>query len=124
MQGLQLDGGTVPFSYQSPLSCQVSQVISSKQPKHGLTQELSFSRIGVSTTGYTFTPCVGHFTSLAYTSDRRDHRLLVCCERNCLSIDTAVGGTEPPSPRLTVRRSIAARICFAIRKVYKSDPTF
>ena len=26
-------------------------------------------------------------------------------ERNCLSFETAVGGTEPPSPRLTVRRS-------------------
>ena len=35
----------------------------SKQPKFGLTQELSFSTISESTTGYTFTPCVGSFTS-------------------------------------------------------------
>ena len=40
-----------------------SRVVSSKQPKLGLTQELSFSRITESTTGYTFTPCVGSFTS-------------------------------------------------------------
>ena len=26
-------------------------------------------------------------------------------KRNCLSFETAVGGIEPPSPRLTVRRS-------------------
>ena len=39
-----------------------SQVVSSKQPKLGLTQELSFSRISESTTRYTFTPCVGSFT--------------------------------------------------------------
>ena len=40
-----------------------SQVVFSKQPKLGLMQELSFSRISESTTGYTFTPCVGSFTS-------------------------------------------------------------
>ena len=40
-----------------------SQVVFSKQPKLGLTQELSFSRISESTTGYTFTPCLGSFTS-------------------------------------------------------------
>ena len=28
-------------------------------------------------------------------------------ERNCVSFETAVGGIEPPSPRLTVRRSTA-----------------
>ena len=38
-----------------------SQVVSSKQPKPGLTQE--FSRISESTAGYTFIPCVGSFTS-------------------------------------------------------------
>ena len=38
-----------------------SQVVSSKQPIFGLTQELS-SRISESTAGYTFTPCVGSFT--------------------------------------------------------------
>ena len=38
-----------------------SLVVTSKQPKLGLTQELSFSRISESTTGYTFTPCVGNF---------------------------------------------------------------
>ena len=41
----------------------VSQVLSSKQLKVGLMQELYFSRISESTTGYTFTPCVGSFTS-------------------------------------------------------------
>ena len=40
-----------------------SQVVSSKQPKLGLTQELS-SRISESTKGYIFTHCVGYFTSL------------------------------------------------------------
>ena len=40
-----------------------SQVITSKQPKLGLMQELFFSRICESTKGYTFTPCVGSFTS-------------------------------------------------------------
>ena len=38
-------------------------MITSKQPKLGLTQELFFCRICESTTGYTFTPCVGSFTS-------------------------------------------------------------
>ena len=37
-------------------------MVTSKQPKLGLTQEL-FSRICESTTGYTFTLCVGYFTS-------------------------------------------------------------
>ena len=37
-----------------------SQVVSSKL---GLTRELSVSRINESTTGYTFTTCVGSFTS-------------------------------------------------------------
>ena len=41
-----------------------SQMVTSKQPKLGLTLELFFSRISESTTGYTFTPCVGYFTSL------------------------------------------------------------
>ena len=40
-----------------------SQVVYSKQPKLGLTQELFFSKMSESTTGYTFTPCVGSFTS-------------------------------------------------------------
>ena len=47
----------------SHMSHSQSQVVFSKQPKVGLTQELSFSRISESTTGYTFTPCVGSFTS-------------------------------------------------------------
>ena len=38
-------------------------MITSKQPKLGLTQELFFSRICQSTTGYTFTLCVGSFIS-------------------------------------------------------------
>ena len=43
--------------------CVCACVVSFKQPKLGLTQELSFSRISESTTGYTFTPYVGSFTS-------------------------------------------------------------
>ena len=39
-------------------------MVTSKQPKLGLTQELSFSRISEYTSGYTFPPCVGSFTSL------------------------------------------------------------
>ena len=30
-------------------------------------------------------------------------------EQNCLSLETMVGGIEPPSPRLTVRRSTVRR---------------
>ena len=54
-----------------------SQVVSSKQPTLGLTQELSFSRISESTTGYTFTPCVGSFTSPGIDTKYKDHLLLV-----------------------------------------------
>ena len=43
-----------------PISILLSHVVSSKQPKLGLTQE--FSRISESITGYQFTPCVGSFT--------------------------------------------------------------
>ena len=41
----------------------VSQVITSKQPKLGQTQDLYFSKINEYTTEYTFAPCVGSFTS-------------------------------------------------------------
>ena len=90
-------------------------MVSSKQPKLGLTQELS-SRISESTTGYTFIPCVGSFTSpgidtrwkgppaISVSSER--HRQM-WGDRNCLSFETAVGGIEPPSHRLTDRRSTA-----------------
>ena len=44
---------TCPVCLATPLS----QVVSSEQPKLGLMQELSFSTISESTTGYTFTPC-------------------------------------------------------------------
>ena len=50
----------VAYSYQWVV---LSQVVSSKQPKLGLTQEFSYFRISEATTGYTFTPCVGSFTS-------------------------------------------------------------
>ena len=72
-----------------------------------------FCRISESTTGYTFT---GYFTSpgidirwkgpptFSVSSER--HRQM-WGKRNCLSFETAVGGIEPPSPRLTVRRSVA-----------------
>ena len=77
--------------------------------------ELPFSRISKSTTGYTFTPMWDLLIPLAQTPDRRDHSLLVslpkdtgkCEVMNCPSFETAVGGIEPPSPRLRVRRSTA-----------------
>ena len=50
-------------SFVFTFPCLRSQVVTCKQPKLGLTQELFFSRISESTTGYTFTPCVGSFTS-------------------------------------------------------------
>ena len=40
-------------------------------------KELSFSRISESTTGYTFTSCVGSFTSTGIVTRQKDHRLLV-----------------------------------------------
>ena len=86
----------------------------SKQPKLGLTQELFFFRISESTTSYTFTPCVGPFTSPgidirwkgppAFSVSSERHRQM-WSERNCLNFEKAVGGIEPPSPRLTVRPS-------------------
>ena len=76
--------------------------------------ELSFSRISQSTTGYTFTPCVGSFTSPgidtrqkgppAFSVSSERHRQM-WGKRNFLCFETVVGGTEPLSPRLTVRRS-------------------
>ena len=70
--------------------------------------ELSFSRISESTTGYTFTSVWDHLLTLAWTTDRRDHQLLVFLprhkqmwgERYCLSFETPTGGIEPPSPWL------------------------
>ena len=91
-------------------------MVFSKQPKLGLTQELSFSRISESTTRYTFTPCVGSFISPGidtrqkgppdFSVSSKRHRQM-WGEGNCLSFETAVGGIEPSSPRLTVRRSTA-----------------
>ena len=72
------------------------------------------SRMSESATGYTFTPCVGSFTSpgidtrqkgppaFSVSSERHRHML---GERNCLSFETAAGEIEQPSPRLTVWRS-------------------
>ena len=79
-------------------------MVSSKQPKLGKTHELSFSRISESTTGYTFTPCEGYFTSPGIdtrekgppafnVSSERDTQMWG--ERNCPSFETAVGGIEP-----------------------------
>ena len=93
----------------------MSRVVSSKQPKLGPMQELSFSRISESITGYTFTPCVGSFTSPGIrhqiegttgflVSSERQRKMLG--EQNCLSFETAVGGIEL-SPRLTVQHSRA-----------------
>ena len=84
-----------------------SQVVASKQPKLGLTQELFFSRISESTTGYTFTPCVGSFTSPGIDTRQKGPPAFSVCsktdrqmwgERNCLGFEMAVGGNEPPSP--------------------------
>ena len=93
-----------------------SQVVYSKQPKPGLTQELSFSRISESTTGYTFTPCVGFFISPGLDTRRKgppafsvssERHKQMWGELNCLTFEMAVGGIEPPSPRLTVWGSTA-----------------
>ena len=51
-EGRREGGGKADLRYQ---------VVTSKHPKLGLSQELFFSRICESTTGYTFTPCVGSF---------------------------------------------------------------
>ena len=87
-----------------------SQVVSSEL---GLTQELSLSRISDSTTGYTFTPCVGflYYPSIdtrhwAFSVSSKRHRQM-WGEQNCISFETVVGGIEPPSPQLTVGRSTA-----------------
>ena len=91
-----------------------SQVVSSKHPKLGLTQELFFCILfSESSTGYTFTPlCVIFYSSWHrhqiegttgfYVSSERHRQMWG--ERNCISFVTAGGGIEPPSPRLTVRR--------------------
>ena len=72
------------------LSCCIShlrsQVVSSKQPKLGILQELSFSRISESTTGYTFTPVWDILLPLTQTPDRRDHRLLVSLPKDTLCL--------------------------------------
>ena len=74
-----------------------SYVITSKHPKLGLTQELFFSRMCVSTTGYTFTPCVGSFTSPGPIDTRQKGppAFSVSSERHRQSFETAVGGIEP-----------------------------
>ena len=62
------------------------------------------SSISESTTGYTFTPCVGYFTSpgtdtiqkrkSCFSVSTERHRQM-WGERNCLSFETAAGGIEP-----------------------------
>ena len=53
-----------------------SQVVPSKQPKLGLMQELSFSRISESQVTH-LPPVWDLLLPLAQTPDRQDHRLLV-----------------------------------------------
>ena len=75
---------------------------------------LNSMRICESTTGYTFTPCVGSFISpgldtrhkgpLAFGVSSERHRQ-IWGERNCICFEMVVGGIEPPSPQLTVRHS-------------------
>ena len=98
--------------------------LTSKKPKLGLTQELPFSIISDSTTGYTFTPCVGSFTfpgidtrqkgppAVGVSSER--HRQM-WGERNCLSFETAVGGIEPPVPRDHRSPCVCVCVCVCAR---------
>ena len=76
------------------------QVVTSKKPKRCSSLAL------VSPLKVTHLPLVwGLLLSMAYTPDRRDHRLLVSSERhrqmwgerNCLSFETAVGGIDSPA---------------------------
>ena len=64
-------------------------------------QELLFSRICESTTGYTFTPCVGSFTSPGIDTRQKgppafsvssERRRQMWDERSCLRFKTAAGG--------------------------------
>ena len=88
-------------------------MITSKQPKLGLTQELFFSRICESTTGYTFTPCMGSFTSPGI--DTRQKR----------SFETAVVGT-PMSVSTFVSTTVKHNIGHEITVALQVDevPTF
>ena len=76
--------------------------------------ELPFYRTSESTTGYT--SLCGIFDFPWYKHHIKGTTSFYCLfwktqamwgEQNCLSFETAVGGIEPPSPRLTVRRSTA-----------------
>ena len=42
-------------------------------------------------------------------------------ERNCLSFETAVGGFEPPSPRLTIRSSTARPLLPNVIKCFRKE---
>ena len=69
------------------------------------------SRISESTTGYTFTFISPGIDTRqkgppAFSVSSERHKQM-WGERNYLSFEMAVGGIEPPSPRLTVRRSTA-----------------
>ena len=85
--------------------------------------ELFFSRISDSTTDYTFTPCVGYFTSPgidtrqkgppAFGVSSEKHRQM-WGERNCLSFETAADRIEPP--QLTVRHSTARPLAPTLSK--------
>ena len=76
--------------------------------------ELFFSRNSESTTGYAYTLCVGSFTPPGiYTRWKGPPTFILVSlpkdigERSCLCFETAAGGIEPPSSRVTVRRSTA-----------------
>ena len=94
-------------------------MVSSKQPKLGLTQEF-FARISESTTGYTFSPCVGSFTSPgidtrqkgppAFSVSSERHRQMLR-EKNCLSFETAVGGSLSFKVSVTLHQKTLAVIC-------------
>ena len=75
--------------------------VSSKQPKLGLTQELFFSRI---IELHTF---VEYYTSPAWHRHQIKRATDFWCLFRKTQANVAVGGIEPPSPRLTVRRSTA-----------------
>ena len=91
-------------------------MVSFKQPKLGLRQELSFSKISEFTTGYTFTPCVGSFTSPGIdTRQKGPPAFLVSClfrktQANVgwMKLPTFRNSgrwIEPPTPLLTTWHS-------------------
>ena len=98
-------------------------MITSKQPILGLTQELVFSRICESTTGYTFTPCVGSFTSPGIdtrqkgppafsVSSERQYNIGINCNMICKFSDDAERPSVLPGLKYNIICSYLNRVCF------------